>query len=122
MTLEARRKISNEQVQNETSDRNTTLLTSPVNTIRSGIGLAGRFDGDVVVTSNLFRGEPVRDSSASRARRTSTRRGVSHGRVAPPHSMKIFPLNRRPWSRRAWGKILSPLGGQGGTSGGFLRA
>ena len=45
-----------EQVQNETSERNATLLTCLINTIRRGSGLAGRFDGDVVVTGNLFKG------------------------------------------------------------------
>jgi len=49
------RRISDEQVQNETSDRDATLLTCLINTIRRGIGLAGRFDGDVVVTGNLFK-------------------------------------------------------------------
>ena len=50
------KRISNEQVQNEASDRNATLLNCLINTIRRGTGLAGRFDGDVVVTVNLFKG------------------------------------------------------------------
>lgn len=48
--------VSNEQVQNETSDRDTPLLTSLINTIRRGSWLAGRFDGDDLVTGNLFKG------------------------------------------------------------------
>ena len=40
----------------ETSDRDATLLTCLINTIRRGSGLAGRYDGDVVVTGNLFKG------------------------------------------------------------------
>jgi two-component sensor histidine kinase len=64
--------MSNEQVQNETSDGNATLLTCLINTIRCGIGLAGGFEGDVVVTSNLFNGELVRDRSTGRSPRRST--------------------------------------------------
>jgi hypothetical protein len=56
MSFEPHREITNEQVQNETSDRNSTLLTCRMNTIRRGIGLAGRFDGDVVVTGTVFKG------------------------------------------------------------------
>jgi len=50
-------RISNEQVQNETSDRNAIFFNRLVNPARRSIGLAGRFDGDVVVTSNLFEGD-----------------------------------------------------------------
>ena len=42
-------------MQKETSDRDATLLTSFITTIRRGSRLGGRFDGDVVVTGNLFK-------------------------------------------------------------------
>jgi hypothetical protein len=120
MSFEARREISNEQVQNETSDRNATLLTSPINTIRSGIGHAGRFDGDVVGTGSLFKGgssskidQPVDPANQYTQRSFSCR-------AAAPRSMRIFPLNkgggaeatmvaRRRWSRSAWGLSIWPL-------------
>jgi hypothetical protein len=110
MSFEARREISNEQVQNETSDRNATLLTSPINTIRSGIGHAGRFDGDVVGTGSLFKGgssskidQPVDPANQYTQRSFSCR-------AAAPRSMKIFPLNKgvalkRPWSRGDGGRV-----------------
>jgi hypothetical protein len=91
MSFEARREISNEQVQNETSDRNATLLTSPFNTSRSGIGHAGRFDGDVVGTGSLFKGgssskvdQPVDPANQYTQRSFSCR-------VAAPRSMKNIP-------------------------------
>jgi hypothetical protein len=55
MSFEPHKENNYEQVQNETSDRNVTLLTSRINTIRRGIGLAGRFDSHVVVTGTLFK-------------------------------------------------------------------
>jgi len=50
------RGISNAQAQDEPPDRNASVLTCLINSIRRGIGLAGRFHGDVVVTGNLFKG------------------------------------------------------------------
>ena len=96
MSFEARWEISNAQVQSETSDRNATLLTSLINTIRSGIGLAGRFDGDVVGTGSLFKGgssskidQPVDPSNQYTQRSFSCR--------APAPRSKGAAL-KRPWS------------------------
>jgi len=61
--------MSNEPVQIETSDRNPALLTGLISTIRRGVGRAGSFDRDVVVTGNLFKGKLLEDRSTRCSRK-----------------------------------------------------